>query len=72
MLVIGAGPAGMTAAIELLSFGFVVTVVDDQAAPGGRIFAAIETRVTHGVEERSGASLVSRFRQAGGEYLSRT
>jgi NADPH-dependent 2,4-dienoyl-CoA reductase/sulfur reductase-like enzyme len=62
----------MSAAVELQDRGLEVTVVDDQPAPGGRIFAAIETRRAHGVEERSGAKLVARFRARGGTYLPGT
>lgn len=69
VLVIGAGPAGLSAAIELRSRGLEVTVADDQPAPGGRIFAAIERRQAHGAEDRSGAEMVKRFRAAGGRYL---
>jgi len=70
VVVVGAGPAGMSAALELRARGFEVTVVDDQPAPGGRIFAAIETRAVHGAEDRSGFELVRRFRESGGTYLS--
>jgi NADPH-dependent 2,4-dienoyl-CoA reductase/sulfur reductase-like enzyme len=62
----------MSAALELLDKGLPVTVVDDQPAPGGRIFTAIETRRPHGVEEQSGAKLVARFRAHGGTYLPAT
>ena len=72
ILVIGAGPAGMSAAIELLSHGLSVTVVDDQPLPGGRIFAAIESRKPHSDEDQSGADLVARFRASGGNYLPLT
>lgn len=72
VLVIGAGPAGMTAALELLAHGLAVTVVDDQTAPGGRIFAGIEGRKVKGAEESAGAALVTKFRAAGGEYRPRT
>lgn len=68
-LVVGAGPAGMSAALELLARGMSVTVVDDQRVPGGRIFAAIEQREAHGAEDRGGAALVNAFRRAGGTYL---
>lgn len=70
VLVVGAGPAGMSAAIEMQARGLSVTVADDQPAPGGRIFAAIEARRPHGAEDRIGAGLVARFRSSGGEYLS--
>lgn len=69
VLVIGAGPAGLMAALELRGYGLSVTVVDDQPAPGGRIFAAIEARKVYGSEDQSGAALVRRFRASGGEYL---
>jgi len=72
VVVIGAGPAGMSAALELQEHGLRVTVVDDQPAPGGRIFAAIEKRRSDGLEDRTGAALVARFRVAGGEYLPAT
>lgn len=70
VLVIGAGPAGISAALQLATFGCHVTVVDDQPAPGGRIFAAIETRSAYNAEDRTGAALVAEFRAAGGTYLS--
>ncbi|RVT93509.1 NAD(P)/FAD-dependent oxidoreductase [Sphingomonas crocodyli] len=66
--IVGAGPAGMTAALELQKLGLSTTVIDDQPAPGGRIFANIEQRPAHGAEDRSGAALVRRFRQMGGDY----
>lgn len=72
VLVIGAGPAGMSAALELQRLGLKTVVADDQPAPGGRIFAGIETRPAHGAEDRGGAALVSRFREAGGKYLPST
>lgn len=68
VLVVGAGPAGLSAALELRTYGLAVTVVDDQPAPGGRIFAAIEARLAHGKEDAEGAALVKRFRDCGAEY----
>ncbi len=52
--------------------GLTVTVVDDQPGPGGRIFAAIETRAAHGPEDQKGKSLAARFRHEGGVYLPQT
>ncbi|WP_240653219.1 NAD(P)/FAD-dependent oxidoreductase [Sphingomonas crocodyli] len=69
MLVVGAGPAGMSTALDLQSRGVSVTVADDQPAPGGRIFASIENRNAHSAEDREGAELVRRFRASGGTYL---
>jgi len=62
----------MSAALELRAHGLSVTVADDQPAPGGRIFAGIESRDTHGPEDQGGAALVTRFRREGGEYLPAT
>lgn len=38
LAVVGAGPAGLAAAAEAASLGLVVTVVDDNARPGGQYF----------------------------------
>jgi len=45
VIVIGAGPAGMSAAIELGSAGYHVIVLDLRPAPGGQIFRALEANV---------------------------
>ncbi len=42
LLIIGAGPAGMAAAIEASALGLSVTVLSEGPAPGGRIYHAIE------------------------------
>lgn len=62
----------MSAALELQGRGLSVTIADDQPAPGGRIFAAIEKRAKHSVEDVGGANLVARFRASGGNYLQAT
>ncbi|MBN9022673.1 MAG: FAD-dependent oxidoreductase, partial [Rhizobiales bacterium] len=41
LVVIGAGPAGMAAAIEARRHGLTVTVLDDQPAAGGQILRGI-------------------------------
>ena len=43
VIVIGAGPAGMAAATEAASHGLRVQVLDEQPAPGGQIYRAIES-----------------------------
>ncbi|TAM85069.1 MAG: FAD-dependent oxidoreductase [Candidimonas sp.] len=43
LLVVGAGPAGMTAAIVAARHGVDVMLVDEQAAPGGQIYRSITT-----------------------------
>ena len=42
IIVIGAGPAGMAAATTAAEAGAQVLVLDDQPAPGGQIYRAIE------------------------------
>ncbi len=60
--VIGAGPAGMAAAIELSTAGLSVLVLDEQAAPGGQVHRAIETREHEIDDDHDGAALVAAFR----------
>lgn len=42
LLILGAGPAGMRAAIEASQHDLEVMVVDEQPAPGGQIWRAVE------------------------------
>jgi NADPH-dependent 2,4-dienoyl-CoA reductase/sulfur reductase-like enzyme len=42
LAVIGAGPAGMAAAIEASTHGLSVAVIDEQPAPGGQIWRGVE------------------------------
>lgn len=78
VVVIGAGPAGMSAAIRLRQQGMSVLVVDEQAAPGGQIWRAVEavapTQTGHllGEEYRAGAALAERFRACGAVYQPQT
>ena len=73
-VVIGAGPAGMSAAIGMRGQGLSVLVVDEQPAPGGQIWRAVEavaptpTGTLLGDEYRSGAALAGRFRACGAVY----
>ncbi|TAM87468.1 MAG: FAD-dependent oxidoreductase [Candidimonas sp.] len=43
LLVVGAGPAGMAAAVAAARHGVEVVLVDEQAAPGGQIYRSITT-----------------------------
>ena len=38
LIVVGAGPAGMSAAIEAAKRGAHVTVLDENSRPGGQLF----------------------------------
>lgn len=74
VVVIGAGPAGMSAAIGLRAHGLTVLVVDEQPAPGGQIWRAVEAVAASptgrllGDEYRAGAGLAERFRACGAFY----
>jgi len=47
LVIVGAGPAGMAAAIEALSLGLSVTVLDENPSAGGRIWQGDELRTFH-------------------------
>lgn len=78
VVVIGAGPAGMSAAIGLRSLDLSVLVVDEQPAPGGQIWRAVEavaptaTGKLLGEEYRAGADLAVSFRACGALYEPET
>ncbi len=72
--IIGAGPAGMAAAVEAAGRGLSAIVLDEQAAPGGQIYrgieaAAPERRAVLGADYAAGLDLVEAFRASGAEYL---
>lgn len=74
LLIVGAGPAGMAAAVTARRQGLSVRVVDDQAAPGGQIWRGIETvaatpRLARlGEAYGAGAGSALAFRQSGAIY----
>jgi NADPH-dependent 2,4-dienoyl-CoA reductase/sulfur reductase-like enzyme len=66
MIVVGAGPAGMAAAIEGVAHGCAVTLIDEAPRPGGQIFRqphpALRTPdVADPAERRRKADLLARF-----------
>lgn len=77
-VIVGAGPAGMSAAIRLRAHGMNVLVVDEQPAPGGQIWRAVETVAATpvgdllGEEYRAGAALAESFRRCGAVYEAGT
>ena len=80
LAIIGAGPAGMSAAIAAREHGADVLVLDEQAAPGGQIYRNVETVTAErpetarvlGEDYAAGAALVRAFRGCGAEYSPRT
>jgi len=73
--VIGAGPAGMAAAIEGSRAGLSVIVLDEQELPGGQIYRAVERaprarlRIL-GDDYADGGALVSEFRATNATYVA--
>jgi NADPH-dependent 2,4-dienoyl-CoA reductase/sulfur reductase-like enzyme len=78
LLIVGAGPAGMQAAIQARSHGLSVLVADDQPAPGGQIWRAVErvadraTGAILGEDYRAGAAVARSFRGCGADYRPMT
>jgi NADPH-dependent 2,4-dienoyl-CoA reductase/sulfur reductase-like enzyme len=74
LLIVGAGPAGMAAAVSARRHGLSVRVVDDQPAPGGQIWRGIETVAATPRAKRlgesylSGAERAAAFRACGALY----
>ncbi|MEA2079783.1 MAG: FAD-dependent oxidoreductase, partial [Pseudomonadota bacterium] len=77
LAVIGAGPAGLAAATVAAEQGIEVAVFDEQVAPGGQIYRAMESIPEHrarqlGDEYQRGRKLVSAFRASGAKYFPET
>ena len=80
LAIIGAGPAGMSAAIAACAHGADVLVLDEQSAPGGQIYRNVETVTAErpgtarvlGGDYVAGAALVRAFRACGAEYSPHT
>lgn len=74
LLIVGAGPAGMHAAIQARVHGLRVLVVDDQPAPGGQIWRGVErsagkaTGAILGEDYQAGVPVVRDFRACGADY----
>ena len=76
-LVIGAGPAGMSAAAVMAERGLQVTLVDEQETPGGQIYRGVTrplaaTRFAETKDYNTGLTLTRRFLASGARYLPRT
>ncbi|MCP3891592.1 MAG: FAD-dependent oxidoreductase [Desulfobulbaceae bacterium] len=72
-IVIGAGPAGLTASSCLAEMGLKVLTLDEQNRIGGQIYrnvekASVDNLVKMGPEYRRGLELGERFRKSGAEY----
>lgn len=70
LVVVGAGPAGISAAIEARRAGLSVVLLDEQRRVGGQIYRAIEEAPPHrrsvlGADYSAGASLAESFAASG-------
>ena len=79
LVIIGAGPAGLAAAIEASRHDLSTLVLDDQPAPGGQVYRNItqnrEQRhksVFLGNDYWSGSKLVDSFAQVSNKAVSYT
>lgn len=77
LAIVGAGPAGLGAAIAAREAGIDTVVVDDQSAPGGQIWrgvedAGVQRRLLLGPDYARGADVVARFRDSGAAYYPLT
>ncbi len=77
MVVIGAGPGGLAAAVTADKLGLSTLVVDEQPEPGGQIYRSIERSLGQnsqvlGKDYFAGKSLVESFRASGVTYRPET
>jgi len=74
LAVVGAGPAGLSAATLGAELGLAVVLFDEQGVPGGQIYRASETtpaRDVLGPDFARGDALVAAFRASGARYVPR-
>ncbi len=78
LVIVGAGPAGMSAAIVARGYGLNVMVVDEQPRPGGQIWRDIEAVAGTqraeilGSAYTDGLSVARQFRECGARFLPET
>jgi NADPH-dependent 2,4-dienoyl-CoA reductase/sulfur reductase-like enzyme len=72
IVIVGAGPAGMAAAVRARQCGKPVTVLDDNSTPGGQIWRGGQGSAWFAKFSRSGAQLLSGTRVFGGDLSRRT
>ncbi|WP_138464357.1 NAD(P)/FAD-dependent oxidoreductase [Poseidonocella sp. HB161398] len=74
LAIIGAGPAGLGAAIEARAAGLSVVLIDDQMAPGGQIWRGAgqvpgARRQLMGPDYAKGRAVIDAFHASGATYL---
>ncbi|WP_064693151.1 NAD(P)/FAD-dependent oxidoreductase [Rhizobium aegyptiacum] len=76
LVVVGAGPAGLSAAIEASIHGLAVLLADENESPGGQIYRSVEHAsdadlAGMGPDYAAGRTLIERFRQGNLSYAPR-
>lgn len=64
LLIVGAGPAGIGAALEATDHGVSVMLLDENPAPGGRIWQALEAHGAKDADEAAALALIRRLRDS--------
>jgi NADPH-dependent 2,4-dienoyl-CoA reductase/sulfur reductase-like enzyme len=80
LAVVGAGPAGLAAATCAAGLGLDVVLLDEHAAPGGRVYRNVEGLAEAGPDDlellgagtREGLALAASFRASGAHYRPET
>ena len=75
LLIVGAGPAGLAAAIEARARGLGVALLDEQTAPGGQIYRGVDaagekSRAVLGEDYAAGAELTRAFAASGARHVA--
>lgn len=67
LVIVGAGPAGLAAAIEARRHGLEVVLFDEGAGPGGRVWQAIEKRAPADKYDHMAKAMAAQFRASGAD-----
>ncbi len=67
LVIVGAGPAGVSAAIEARWHGLSVLLLDENATPGGRIWQALEARGAKDADDADALGILRAFRACGAD-----
>jgi NADPH-dependent 2,4-dienoyl-CoA reductase/sulfur reductase-like enzyme len=67
LVIVGAGPAGLGAAIEARARGLSVLLLDENEAPGGRVWQTQERREPHDKDDAFALETIAAFRRSGAE-----
>ncbi|MBN8897697.1 MAG: FAD-dependent oxidoreductase [Rhodospirillales bacterium] len=71
LLIVGAGPAGLSAAVEATARGLSVLLLDENPAPGGRIWQALEARGPSDRDDDRALALIRDARTCGADLRFR-